>query len=81
MSKEPATSTGDTVQQGTIGAWCEAYRAAFVAAALARGWSRDDANSWACEIDEDAWLYAKERAPAKCAAADVIECEAEAASV
>ncbi len=68
-------------QQTTIGGWCEAYRAAFVATALERGWTCDNANTWASEIDEDAWRWAKERDPAKCGAADVIECEIEAANV
>jgi hypothetical protein len=77
------TETGECgrVREPTIGGWCQTYRAAFVTTVLARGWTRDDADAWASEIDEEAWRWATERDPVKCAANDVLECEVEAASV
>ncbi len=60
--------------------WRAAYEVAFVATAVARGWTREAAQTWPGEIGADAflesWQYGRD--PRETARRDVIECEGEA---
>jgi hypothetical protein len=61
-------------------AWEAAYTAAFVEIAVARGWRRDNAETWPSEIADEAFIeaYRYEWDPRRTAEADVIGCEEEA---
>lgn len=62
--------------------WKAAYSAAFVEAAMARGWSLSDAESWPEHIVDDALIDAASTfgwCPQRTAAADVLICEMECA--
>jgi hypothetical protein len=62
--------------------WVAAYRAAFRAAAKARGWTTENIESgWLDDcMPGDAWLLRGDRNPSEVAAEDVIACEREAAN-
>jgi hypothetical protein len=57
--------------------WRQAYRAAFIEIAVARGWREEDAATWPSEIGADAFTecYLYDHSPRKTAEADVIACE------
>jgi hypothetical protein len=60
--------------------WLPAYREAFVSIAVARGWSRENAETWPDQIDREAYVecYRHDGCPRRTAEADVIACEEEA---
>ena len=60
--------------------WKAKYVGAFVAEAVSRKWSRENAEAWAAQIANEALLIAFESEPAVVARGDVVECELEAAS-
>lgn len=57
--------------------WQEAYTAAFVEIAVARGWQRRDAVTWPPEIAGEAYIeaYTHKYDPRLSAEADVVACE------
>ncbi len=57
--------------------WLAAYITAFVEIAVARGWRRDDAQTWPVGIGEEAFIeaYLDQWDPRQAAAADVAACE------
>ncbi len=56
--------------------WLATYTAAFFEIAVARGWRRDDAQTWPLGIGDEAFIeaYRHQWDPWQ-AAADVVECE------
>lgn len=70
----------DRLSAAYVSDWADAYCRAFVAFAVSRGWSQDEAESWPSHIVQDAMLEAAkwDWSPQAAAEADVIECEQEA---
>jgi hypothetical protein len=65
------------------GLWKSKYRAALIAHAAKRKWSRQDAEGWSSEIVADALSACRGQldiTPKECAEVDVIECEVEGAN-
>ena len=60
--------------------WKTEYVGAFVAYAVSREWTRENAETWAVEIADDALDDARGSDPSAMARADVIECEWDAAN-
>ena len=60
--------------------WKAEYVAGFVAYAVSRKWTREDAKIWAGEIADEALHYVSGTDPVDIARHDVVECELEAAN-
>lgn len=63
--------------QQLVSEWLAAYRHEFVEFALSRNWQREDAETWAHEIAEEAYTYSYDydHCPRRMAKFDVVECE------
>ena len=72
----------DTEREWLDALWCAEYVAAFVAFALTRNWTRENAEEWAYGIAYEALNAACgfDLYPAEAARADVVECERDAAN-
>lgn len=60
--------------------WKWEYQAAFLDIAVARGWGRENAETWAGAIVDDAFMEARPAPPRAAAEADVRETEMEVAN-
>ena len=72
----------DTEREWLDALWCAEYVAAFVAFALTRNWTRENAEEWAHAISGDAVIDTRggNDGPAAVARIDVVECERDAAN-
>ncbi len=71
----------DTESERLEALWKAEYVEAFVAEAVSRKWTRENAETWAAHIVNDAMHHGFDGDPAAKARGDVVECELEAASV
>lgn len=55
--------------------WVAAYAAAFIEHACERGWEQEDADLWAWDVADDAWVLHMDKPPGPIARADVVRIE------